>query len=107
MILMISVGTNPAYRAFRGFSWSPLVVLGAFSYSIYLVHALVLVLIGQALTTFARMGAFQIFLFEGTIGVAIVISASYLFHLAFERPFMNHKENRTAGQMRSIAESST
>ena len=67
----------PARFAGRG-PLNLLVRLGAFSYSVYLVHQPLLFL-----WTFRFSGGWGIL-----SGIALVIAAGYGFHLVFERPFM-------------------
>lgn len=69
------------------FEHSWMVKLGAFSYSLYLIHGLVLVLVRYWLF-YLPMSPFMfaaISYFGGTI-VSLIIA--YLFYFAFERPFM-------------------
>ena len=69
-------------------SWRPLVRVGVFSYSLYLVHAPLLhgfylvyaaVLPGRPERLFFLLAA----------SIPLIVGLSYLFHLAFERPFLN------------------
>jgi peptidoglycan/LPS O-acetylase OafA/YrhL len=84
-------------RTRRALEWRPLVSRGRFSYTLYLVHAPLLLLLwvyvveprdlpsGAALATM--------------IGVVapVVVVASYGFHVAVERPFLEH---RSWGELR-------
>lgn len=61
--------------------------LGAFSYSLYLVHfplLRVILMLSKPLESSPAVQIAVIFL----IGVPMTVSLAYLFHLAFERPFM-------------------
>ncbi len=66
----------------------PAVWLGTFSYSLYLIHAPVLALCQSALRRecLAPVPALGVML---SGGVLLALAASYLFHLAFERPFLS------------------
>jgi len=70
------------------FSWRPLVFIGTFSYSLYLIHAPLLqalwlyVLIPLGLSREAMLASLL------TLGLGIILVLSYLFFLAFEAPFM-------------------
>ena len=58
--------------------------LGAFSYSLYLVHVPIVLKLGQwAGSHFPPVRAFLVEL----AGIPFVLAAAYLFHLAFERRF--------------------
>jgi len=66
----------------------PAVWLGTFSYSLYLVHAPVLALCQAALRPLhlAPTSGLCVML---AAGVPLALLASYLFHLAFEKPFLS------------------
>jgi peptidoglycan/LPS O-acetylase OafA/YrhL len=77
-------------RAVAALSWRPLVVLGGFSYSLYLVHY---PLIGYA-------GVFASKVFRITqeshraillffLALPLIVFSAYIFYLAFERPFLS------------------
>lgn len=66
----------------------PAVLLGTFSYSLYLVHAPVLALCQSALRPLALSPTVDLILML-LIGVPVALLVSYLFHLAFERPFLS------------------
>lgn len=69
-------------------SWRPLVFLGTFSYSLYLIHAPFLQVLWQyALEPFG-VALESRFAFLMTIGLVLILVASYLFFLAFEAPFL-------------------
>ncbi len=70
---------------FAVLSWRPLVFVGTFSYSIYLLHLILIYAIHDFLAAHLhRAGPVSLWL----IDIVIVLCASYLFHLTFERPFM-------------------
>ena len=62
--------------------------LGAYSYSIYLVHYLVVFALAIATKQHAAGPAAE-FVLLVCLGTPIVLGISYLFHLLFERRFMN------------------
>lgn len=69
-------------------SWHPLVFLGTFSYSLYLIHAPFLQVFWQyALEPFGVSPEFR-FHFLMTVGLVVILGLSYLFFLVFEAPFM-------------------
>jgi len=65
----------------------PLVSVGVFSYSLYLIHFPILALIHIQLRALhlAPVTRLGVLLFVGT---PVCIAAAYLFHLAFEKPFL-------------------
>ena len=71
----------------RFFELEPVVVLGTFSYSLYLVHQPILNLLTLALRrgNVAGWPAVGVILF---LGVPASLALAYGFHLVFERPFM-------------------
>ena len=82
----------------------PAVALGAFSYSLYLIHYPLVELAADGYRIFRVPATLQIAL---TFGVCVpaVTAAAYLFHLAFERPFMPGQP-RTIRQAEAAAETS-
>jgi peptidoglycan/LPS O-acetylase OafA/YrhL len=78
----------------RLFSWKPLVLIGTFSYSLYLVHAPLLQLLWRYLlrgTSISQQAAFG---FLMTIGLLVVLGSAYVFFRIFEAPFMRSRESR-------------
>ncbi|MCW3100849.1 MAG: acyltransferase [Chthonomonadaceae bacterium] len=72
----------------RLLSWEPLIKIGAFSYSLYLTHGLVLTV---ARSVLSRMGIGTIpqLLIQVAVTVPCTILFAYLFSLCFERPFLS------------------
>ena len=75
------------HRLLRFFEWEPLVVLGTFSYSLYLVHHPVLGMFTLALHRWQIPGGPAVAL-ELFVAVPLAAALAYGFHLLFERPFM-------------------
>ncbi len=76
--------TGPAIRVLES---RPAVILGAFSYSLYLVHFPIVVMtnivaFNLGVPLLARVGLTL------AVGVPVSLVVAYLFHLVFERPFM-------------------
>jgi peptidoglycan/LPS O-acetylase OafA/YrhL len=69
------------------FDSRPAVMLGIFSYSIYLMHAPVLALTTRFLRGLGIDGE-PLYVFLIVLGIPLVIIVTYAFHLVFERPFM-------------------
>lgn len=76
------------FWVFKVLRWQPLVFIGTFSYSLYLIHPLLIQLISQYVLKpfqFSNMVNTYILL---VIGTPLIVAASYLFFLLFERPFL-------------------
>ena len=74
-------------------SWRPLVFIGTFSYSLYLIHLPILDIVRitvDRLPFAAHHANLQLALIA-LIGLPLVLVGAYVFHLLFERPFMNPK----------------
>ena len=82
----------------RLFSSKLLVKIGIFSYSLYLVHAPMLHLLDRIWVANLNPGPIVRFLLL-VLSIPVIVGAAYLFHLAFERPFLS---KRTAVQNNMI-----
>lgn len=100
LCLMVSFGKvtlTPGARVplmMRLLRLPPLVAVGKFAYSLYLLHVPVLALVTLACL---RSGlpltwSYLVVIF---IGVPLAVLAAYLFYLPFERPFMTTQPRRT------------
>lgn len=89
--LLVQTSSRPAARVRKLCEWRPLVVIGTFSYSLYLVHAPFLQLIWQYVLSPFDLSHEQTFLFLMTIGLGMVLAGAYGFFRAFERPFMTRR----------------
>jgi len=70
-------------------NWRPLIVIGTFSYSIYLIHAPIIQIIWQyAIHPFHYSRTMEFVILE-IVGTPIMIGIAYIFYLCFEKPFMN------------------
>jgi peptidoglycan/LPS O-acetylase OafA/YrhL len=81
----------------RVFSWRPLVWLGIFSYSLYLMHHP----IQQALYVFrpaAVSGPVLEMAYLVAVGLPVIVIGCYVFHLLFERPFLTGRAARPVGK---------
>jgi peptidoglycan/LPS O-acetylase OafA/YrhL len=79
--------TKPS-AVLKAFSWRPLALLGGFSYSLYLTHAVVLDFLYHFINRSAhRHGSFLTLVNVGI--VAIAIGCAYVFYHFAERPFLN------------------
>ena len=78
---------NQMNLGIRFFSTKPLLILGAFSYSLYLTHAPIIIAIHRFLISApisTKIGS--VILLVTSVPACLILA--YLFHLAFERPFM-------------------
>lgn len=71
----------------RVLSYGPLVAVGEFSYSLYLVHPPVLHVLDRIFWRLFHLPSIPMFL-TLVVCLPIVLAAAYVFHLLFERPFM-------------------
>jgi peptidoglycan/LPS O-acetylase OafA/YrhL len=85
---LVVIFLYPAGLLHRALNWKPLVFVGAFSYSIYLVHAPLLILFW--FYVFSPLRAHPNLLCAAliVIGVPVIVALSYLFHLGCEKPFL-------------------
>jgi peptidoglycan/LPS O-acetylase OafA/YrhL len=74
----------------RILAWKPLVWVGSFSYSLYLLHGPFVLAMGAYFKTHVNSPLEQ-FLLIIVFTPLLMIPASYLFYLAFERPFLTRK----------------
>jgi peptidoglycan/LPS O-acetylase OafA/YrhL len=86
---LLVVGAKPNSLLGRVFSFGPLAFVGTFSYSVYLVHAPFLQLEWQFVLEPLGLSRDAQFLTMGSIGLAVIVGASYGFHRLFEAPFMS------------------
>jgi peptidoglycan/LPS O-acetylase OafA/YrhL len=88
LYLLIADASAQRLRLTRFLSWRPLVAIGIFSYSLYLVHAPLLhaaYLIYKPLLNPRPEIMFGLLI----LTIPLIVGLAYLFHLAFERPFLN------------------
>ncbi len=84
--------------AIRLLSARPLVALGTFSYSLYLIHYPVLQHLRDAAVRL-RLGPVPTFVLLVTLGVGAAVAAAYAFFLAFERPFLVRRRGETPAEV--------
>lgn len=78
---------GPARRLRLILESGALMLLGAFSYSLYLIHAPVLALVHLPIAA-APLSPIERYFAMFTLGVPLALGAGYVFYLAFERPFI-------------------
>lgn len=98
--MLLVILSQPGRNTLRDMlSWRPLTFLGTFAYSIYLIHAPILQVIWQ-------YGVMPLHLPQtlsyGTLvacGLPLILLCSYIFFLAFERPFLTRHKNETRSEI--------
>ena len=80
-------------------SWPPLVTLGTFAYSLYLVHMPCLLLFSKLLSAFAPAVTAPLHrVFALLFTLPLVIGLARLFYLAFEKPFLSRRPESPSGR---------
>jgi peptidoglycan/LPS O-acetylase OafA/YrhL len=87
MCVLVAAARSRGSALTRALSWRPLAFLGAFSYSIYLLHQPCLHLVLRLFQRFS-VSVDTLYLLLTFIGIPIVVAAAYGFYLCCERPFV-------------------
>lgn len=82
----------------RVLSWRPLVRIGTFAYSLYLLHFACLQLVWQYAVHPLHLPWPAEFAVHVLVGLPAAIGLSFLFFLAFERPFLTRRRSETAAE---------
>lgn len=93
--LIASMAASPRSLLTRIASLPPLVWIGTFSYSIYLIHAPLLQVVWQYLLRPLRQSDTTTFILLAIPGTLVILALSYLFYLPFERPFVKRKPDQS------------
>lgn len=95
MSLLILGSLDDGNRISKFLNYKPLVFLGTFAYSIYLIHAPLLQIFWQYVFTPLHDKPLAMFAALAIVGTPIIVGLSYLFFLLCERPFLGKgKKNR-------------
>ncbi len=94
MSLLIAASKNDRNKIRKFLSWQPLVFIGTFAYSIYLIHAPIIQLTWQYIFHPLHLGSRTTFLLLIIFGAPLILALSYLFFLVFERPFMTNTQRK-------------
>ncbi|OQX69118.1 MAG: hypothetical protein B6A08_06465 [Sorangiineae bacterium NIC37A_2] len=86
---LVLTSTRPNSLLTKFFALPPLVWLGTFSYSLYLMHAPILQILWQYAAMPLGLDNEATFVALMTLGLGVTIAASYGFFRVFERPFMS------------------
>ncbi|MBG6237259.1 peptidoglycan/LPS O-acetylase OafA/YrhL [Mycetocola sp. CAN_C7] len=100
MSLLVAIGLGRADRLAGTLGWRPLASVGAFSYSMYLVHAQLLQVFWQTVVDPLSLDRPAQLVLGWALGVPLIIAASYGFSLLAERPFVR-RETRMKARMRA------
>ena len=95
MTLLIAASPDRRGLLHRALSWRPLVFVGTFAYSLYLIHAPLLQILWQYILFPMHLSETTVLLLLCFLGTPIIVGLSYLFFLAFERPFLNNRRKAT------------
>ncbi|MEO7715367.1 MAG: acyltransferase [Capsulimonas sp.] len=101
--LLVWMSVNPRCWPHRLCAWRPLAFLGAFSYSIYLMHGPLIQLIWQYAIHPLHLSRFTEFLLMVFPSLPIIVALCYLFFLACERPFLSKRGETMAQTERDAA----
>jgi peptidoglycan/LPS O-acetylase OafA/YrhL len=93
MCLLILLARGQGDWMNRFLSYKPIAFLGTFAYSIYLIHAPLLQVLWQYVFTPWQDNPVGMFLALASVGVFLILAASYLFFLICERPFVHRKRS--------------
>ena len=91
MTLLVAASPGQNVLLHRILSWKLLAFVGTFAYSIYLIHAPLLQILWQYVLLPMHLSGLKTLLLMCLVGTPIIIGLSYLFFLAFERPFLNSR----------------
>lgn len=87
MALIIAVAKGDGGWLHRALSWRPLVFMGTFAYSIYLIHSPLLQVLWQYPFAHLQDDAPRMFVALSVVGTPLILVASYAFYLVCEKPF--------------------
>ena len=93
--LMIAAANTKTGWLNKALSWRPLVAIGTFAYSIYLIHGPLIQVIWQYILFPLRSNPLLMFLGLCIVGTPLIVGCSYLFFLLCERPFLNRRKRET------------
>ncbi len=92
----LMVGYSGARRFWgrRVLECRPLVWVGFFSYSLYLIHAPLIQIVWQYVVNPLHLHPAESFIATAVLGLMAAISGAFIFHLIFERPFINYRTRK-------------
>jgi peptidoglycan/LPS O-acetylase OafA/YrhL len=96
-LIICAVAPQSGKKSFgvvKALNWQPLVFVGTFSYSLYLIHPPLLQLLSKYIIVPIRLDAFANTCLLLFVGAPVALFLSYLFFLVFERPFLNSEKKK-------------
>lgn len=73
-------------------NWKPLVSIGKFGYSLYLIHAPLLQILWQYVLVPLHLSPFMNFVVLSSAGLLVILAVSYVFFVLCEKPFMTKRQ---------------
>jgi peptidoglycan/LPS O-acetylase OafA/YrhL len=86
--LIVAAGQPDRYKLLRFLSWRPLVFVGTFAYSIYLIHAPLLQVVYQYMLMPLHLSPSRSMAAMAFVGIPLIVALSYGFFLLCERPWL-------------------
>jgi peptidoglycan/LPS O-acetylase OafA/YrhL len=97
MSALIATSVNREAWPHRMLALPPIAFVGTFAYSIYLIHAPLLQILWQYVFVLLQPHPVRMFAALTVLGIPAIIVVSYIFFLAFERPFLRRPKPAAAG----------
>lgn len=99
LCLLVSASRPHPNPVSRCLSWRPLVFIGTFSYSLYLIYAPLLQVVWQYLVHPLHLGDRMTLALMIVLGGPLIVGIAYLFFLVCERPFLTTRRNETPAEV--------
>ncbi|KAB8190735.1 acyltransferase family protein [Nonomuraea phyllanthi] len=90
-LLLAGVATGRPVRLVRLLDTRPLRRLGSFSYSLYLIHAPLVVMVNRLVVAPHVPPGMPVFVLTLVLGVPVSVGTAWLFASVFELPFQRHR----------------
>ena len=86
LVVLVQEHATGLFR--RMFSWRPLVWIGTFAYSLYLIHFPLQQVVWQYVLHPLAFGDVATFALLALVGTPVIVGCTYAFILCFEKPFL-------------------
>lgn len=90
--LLVTASLGQARWLNKVLAWKPLVSIGSFAYSLYLIHAPLLQVISQYVLEPLKLTLLENLIILFVAGTPAIVGCSFLFFLLFERPFLTKRK---------------